>query len=87
MKYTVLALLLGSMSFVVLAKEQRIYQTDALGNIQYHKPSYVIQKNGRVIQTDSLGNKQYHKPQYRIQGDKLQPTDSLGNIQYQRPEK
>lgn len=70
MNFILSLLLLGAISCSVHAKEQRIYQTDALGNIQYHKPSYVIQKNGRVIQTDSLGNKQYHKPQYRIQGKK-----------------
>lgn len=32
--------------------EQRIYQTDRYGNIQYQKPSLTVQDNGRVVETD-----------------------------------
>ena len=46
--------------------EQRIYQVDSIGSIQYHKPSWVVEPGGRVIETDSIGNKLYHRPQYRI---------------------
>ncbi|MCF8000158.1 MAG: hypothetical protein K9L25_14100 [Methylovulum sp.] len=67
------------------AEEKRIYQTDSLGNIQYHKPSYNIEKEGRIIETDPIGNKQYHKQQYQIKGDNIYQIDSLGNIQYHKP--
>lgn len=70
---------------VAVAGESRIYQTDAYGNIQYHKPSAVIQDNGRIIETDSYGNKQYHKQQYQMKGGKVYQTDSAGNIQYHKP--
>ena len=70
------------LTFSAHADEQRIYQTDSLGNIQYNKQSYAIQKNGRIIQTDPIGNKQYDKQQYQIKGDKTYPVDSLGNTQY-----
>ena len=68
------------------AEENRIYQTDSLGNIQYNKPSYAIQKDGRIIGTNAVGNKQYDKQQYQIKGDKTYPVDSLGNIQYHKPQ-
>jgi hypothetical protein len=32
------------------AEEQRIYQTDSLGNIQYNKHSFAIQKDDRIIE-------------------------------------
>ncbi|MGJ0486025.1 MAG: hypothetical protein ACR65R_16040 [Methylomicrobium sp.] len=75
----------GLLSLGVHAEDQRIYQTDSFGNIQYHQPSHVIQKDGRIIETDPLRNKQYHQPQYQIKGDKIYPTDTFGNIQYDKP--
>jgi hypothetical protein len=66
--------------------EERIYQTDSVGNIQYNKPSQTIQNDGRIIQTDPYGNKQYNKQQYQIKGDKIYQTDSVGNIQYNKPQ-
>ena len=67
------------------AQEQRIYERDAMGRIQYHKPSYVVQDNGRVIETDAIGNKQYHKQQYQIKDGNIYQVDSLGNTQYHKP--
>ena len=67
------------------AEQVRVYQQDAIGNIQYHKPSYVIQKDGRIIETDTLGNRQYQKQQYKIKDGKIYQIDSLGNIQYHKP--
>jgi hypothetical protein len=67
------------------AGEQRIYQQDSMGNIQYHKPSYTVQKNGRIIETDTIGNKQYHKQQYQMKDATVYPVDSVGNIQYNKP--
>jgi hypothetical protein len=67
------------------AQEQRVYQRDVTGRIQYHKPSYVVQENGRVIETDAIGKKQYHKQQYVIKDRSVYPTDSLGRIQYNEP--
>ena len=84
-RFTLGSLLFGLISFTVQAQEQRIYQTDSLGNIQHHKPSYTVRKDGRIIQTDPYGNKQYHKQQYQIKGDKIYQTDSVGNIQYHKP--
>ena len=66
------------------ADEKRIYQTDSVGNIQYHKPSYTVRQDGRIIEMDSVGNKQYHKQQYQIKDGKVYQTDSLGNIQHQK---
>lgn len=43
------------------ADEKKIYQTDSVGNKQYHIQPYQI-KDGKVYQTDSVGNIQYHKP-------------------------
>jgi hypothetical protein len=39
-----------------LAKEQRIYQTDKYGNIQYNKPSYTVKESGRIVEVDKFGN-------------------------------
>jgi hypothetical protein len=67
------------------AAENRIYQTDKYGNIEYNKPSYTVQENGRIVETDKFGNKQYHKDQQQIQGNKIYQTDKFGNIQYHKP--
>ena len=72
-------------STYLAAEETRIYQLDTIGNIQYHKPSAVIQENGRLIETNSVGNKQYHKQQYQIKDGRFYQTDSVGNIQYHKP--
>lgn len=87
-KYLHKALAASGLLLVVLnasAEESRIYQQDSTGNIQYHKPSAVIQNDGRIIETDSVGNKQYHKQQYQIKDGKVYQTDSVGNIQYHKP--
>jgi hypothetical protein len=68
------------------AEEQRIYQTGSIGNIQYNKPSHIIQNDGRIIEADPIGNKQYDKQQYQIKGDKVYQTDTVGNIQYNKPQ-
>ena len=70
---------------VAIAEEVRIYEQSPSGNIQYHKPSAVIQQNGRIVETDAVGNKQHHKQQYQIKDGKVYQTDSLGNIQYHKP--
>lgn len=62
-KFFVLMLL----STTAFAQEVRIYQTDHLGNKQYHKPSIVIQTNGRGVEVNSVGVKQYHKSQIQIE--------------------
>lgn len=72
-------------SVMACAAQPRIYQTDALGNIQHHKPSATIQDDGRIIETDSLGYMRYHKQQLQLKGGKIYQTDSLGNIQYHKP--
>jgi hypothetical protein len=67
------------------AADQRIYQTDSTGNVQYHKPSYAVEPSGRIVETDSVGNKLYQKPQYQIKDGKIYERDSFGNIQYHKP--
>ncbi len=67
------------------AADTRVHQTDAYGNIQYHKPSYTIKPDGRVIQTDAYGNKQYHKQQYLNKDNKIVPVDAYGKRQYKKP--
>ena len=85
-KLTFKASIFALITICAHAEENRIYQTDSLGNIQYNKPSYAIQKDGRIIETDAVGNKQYDKQQFQIKGDKTYPVDSLGNIQYNKPQ-
>lgn len=68
-----------------IAKEQRVYQTDKFGNIQYHLPSYTVENNGRIIETDKFGNKQYQNGGYQIKGDKIQGVDRFGNVQPNKP--
>ncbi len=48
------------------AAEKRIYSTDAIGNRQYDKPSYMISDNGRIYETDSIGNRQYDKRSFEM---------------------
>ena len=85
-RITIILLLFALLALSAHADEKRIYQTDSLGNIQYHKPSHTIQKDGRIIETDTVGNKQYHKQQYQIKGDKVYQVDSQGNIQHHKPQ-
>jgi len=80
-KFSITLLLSALLALSAHADEKRIYQTDSLGNIQFHKPSFTIQKDGRIIETDPIGNKQ----QFQIKGDKVYPVDSAGNTQYNKP--
>jgi hypothetical protein len=84
-KHAFKALIFGLVTICAHAGEKRIHQTDSLGNIQYNKPSYIIQKDGRMTQTDPIGNKLYNKQQYQIKGNEVYQTDSVGNIQYNKP--
>jgi len=65
----ILALFLLGMSSA-FATDTIVRPTDPYGNIQYHKPGYVITTDGRIIPTDPYGNKLYHKDQYKIQEKK-----------------
>ena len=40
---------------------KRVYQKDSIGNIQYHKQSWVIVK-GQMCPVDTVGSRLYHKP-------------------------
>ena len=80
--------LIACLAFIAIsahAGDVRVYQTDAHGNIQYHKPSYTIKSDGRVIQTDAHGNKLYHKQQYLITNNKIVPVNAYGKRQYNKP--
>lgn len=78
-------ILIFSLIGSAFASEQKIYETDSYGRIQYHKPSFTIFSDGRIIETDTVGNKQHHKQQYLIKGNRVYPTDSIGNIQHYKP--
>jgi uncharacterized protein YycO len=84
MKHAIFSLL-SLLTVVAHAGEQQVYQQDSLGNIQYHKPHYVIRENGRIIESDPVGNMQYHKQQYQMKDGQIFPVDSTGNIQYHKP--
>jgi len=56
------------------AKEAKVYQTDKLGNIQYHEPSQVVRPDGKVMQVDPFGNRL--QQQYEVRGDKVYATVS-----------
>ncbi len=62
-------------------RDRQIYQTDSVGNVKYHAPSWVVQPDGRVIETNRYGEKMHHKQQYKIVGDQVMPVDSVGNPQ------
>jgi hypothetical protein len=62
-------------------QDGRIYQTDSVGNVKYHAPSWTIQPDGRVIETNPYGEKMYHKQQYKVVGGQVMPADSVGNPQ------
>lgn len=65
--------------------EQRIYQADRYGNIEYNKPSYTVKDNGRVIEPDKYGNQLYNKDGYQIKGNRIYQTDKYGNVQQHKP--
>jgi hypothetical protein len=85
MKLKLINLVTTLLTISLAHAEQRIYQTDRYGNIEYNKPSYTVQDNGRIVETDKFGNKQYHKDQQQIQGNRIYQTDKFGNIQYHKP--
>jgi len=63
---------------------KKIYETDAFGRIQYHRPHLTIQGD-RLIETNAYGRKLYHKPGFTLKEGKLYQTDSRGRIQYHKP--
>ena len=67
------------------AEEKRVYQTDAYGNVRYHKPSLVVKDDGRVVEVSPYGTPQPQKQQYQLKGDKIYPTDATGRIQANKP--
>jgi hypothetical protein len=67
--------------------ERRIYQTDSIGNIQYHRPSWTVARDGRIVETNQWGEKQPHKQQYKIIDEKIVPTDMVGNPQWHKTDK
>jgi hypothetical protein len=63
-------------SSLAAEEQQRVYQTDAYGRIQYNKPSYSVAKYGRIVEVDPYGNKHYHKQQYVIRNDRVYESDA-----------
>jgi hypothetical protein len=84
MKTAIIALL-SLVAFPAFAGEVRVYQSDAYGNLQYSKPSYLITDRGKIVQIDKFGNKLYGEQQFQITGDKVVAVDAYGNRQYRKP--
>lgn len=61
MKYLTSIALLIVFSAIAQQEGKRVYQKDLLGNIQYHKQSWIIVK-GQMCPVDTFGTRQYHKP-------------------------
>jgi hypothetical protein len=68
-------------------REKRIYQTDSVGNIQYHRPSWTVERDGRIVETNQWCEKQYHQQQYKIIDEKIVPVDMVGNPQWHKTER
>ena len=85
MKLKLITLVTTLLTISLAHAEQRIYQTDRYGNIEYNKPSYTVKDNGRVIEADKYGNQLYNRDGYQIKGDRIYQTDKYGNIQYHKP--
>lgn len=68
----------------VSAEEVKIYQQDSTGNIQYHKPSVVIQNDGRIVETDSVGNMLY--TQTAVSDQRQQGVPNRLSREYQIPQ-
>ena len=61
MKHLLATLLLISISAIAQQEGKRVYQKDSIGNIQYHKQSWIIVK-GQMCPVDTVGSRLYHKP-------------------------
>lgn len=61
MKYLITLALLIAFSAIAQQEGKRVYQKDSIGNIQYHKQSWVIVK-GQMCPVDTVGSRQHHKP-------------------------
>jgi hypothetical protein len=89
MKYLTIVLLALAASTAVaeelnapaVAEGTRIYQTDAYGRIQYHKPSRVATEKGRVVAVSPYGHALPHEQQYVIRGDRVYHADAAGQVQ------
>ena len=82
MKSLILVLSLTSLNALA---ETAIYETNRIGDIQYHKDHLVIKNDGKIVTVDSTGNTQYHKQQYKVVEGKIRPIDSTGKVQYHKP--
>ena len=87
---TLIAMCVALVAVAAMAEEPRksapaagtkIYQTDAYGNVQHHKPSLVVKSDGRIQPVDAYGNVQSHKPGFQVQGNRVYQTDPYGNVQ------
>ena len=61
MKYLTAIALLIAFSALAQQEGKRVYQKDSIGNIQYHKQSWIIVK-GQMCPVDTIGSRQHHKP-------------------------
>ena len=60
MKYLIKLALLIAFSAIAQQEGKRVYQKDSIGNIQYHKQSWIIVK-GQMCPVDTFGSRQHHK--------------------------
>ena len=60
-RYLTVAMLFVATNAFAQQEGKRVYQKDSIGNIQYHKQSWVIVK-GQMCPVDTVGSRLYHKP-------------------------
>lgn len=60
-RFLTVALLFVAANAFAQQEGKRVYQKDSIGNIQYHKQSWVIAK-GQMCPVDTVGSRLYHKP-------------------------
>ena len=60
-RYLTVAMLFVAANAFAQQEGKRVYQKDSIGNIQYHKQSWVIVK-GQMCPVDTVGSRLYHKP-------------------------
>jgi hypothetical protein len=65
--------------------QERVYETNSTGGIEYSKGALEINKQtGAVTRIGPQGQKEYSKGGYQIQGNVLIPTNKTGGKEYSK---
>ena len=79
-RFLTVALLFVAANAFAQQEGKRVYQKDSIGNIQYHKQSWVIAK-GQMCPVDTVGSRLYHKPCLDIGSRRNRPSTKESRIQ------